>query len=409
MKSRYRIRPGRFSQAACFLFLVCVISGRLVAEDSRLFVNTSVSSVSRIELPRPTGRHSVGTVTYHWIDRERQETVTDEPNDLRQVIAQIWYPASPSTDYVPSAYIPQLESMRAGIPVLAGEVPLKIARNLASYTQIRTHSRRAVSFHREQTGKRFPLILFSPGGNMSRHWYTGLMEELASHGYVAAAISHAYSGWDVFPAGGFLKSAAWGMQSDDPEIARRGEENLSDTLAADARFVLDQLASLNEDDPLGRFTGRLDLERVAIIGHSRGGKTAARSASSDPRFKVVAILDNIGPDRETQIGLSQPQLTVRAPWPEARIQRLHLFLKRNTSKTGAFDVIVRGANHFSFSDLPVVDPNNYPSDKNPHHLHRVITQVLRCFLNRYLNGEEGVGFEELAKRLPEIQVTSFSR
>ena len=44
-----------------------------------------------IELPTPTGPHSVGTYTYHWIDHNRQERFTDEDfRDARQLIVQIW-------------------------------------------------------------------------------------------------------------------------------------------------------------------------------------------------------------------------------------------------------------------------------------------------------------------------------
>jgi predicted dienelactone hydrolase len=36
------------------------------------------------------------------------------------------------------------------------------------------------------------VLIFSPGGGMGREVYAAQPEDLASHGYVAAAISHPY-------------------------------------------------------------------------------------------------------------------------------------------------------------------------------------------------------------------------
>ena len=54
-------------------------------------------------------------------------------------------------------------------------------------------------------------------------------------------------------------------------------------------FALDPLAQLNTADPAGEFTGRLDLTRVGIFGHSFGGahllcKPPASGRSSNVLF-----------------------------------------------------------------------------------------------------------------------------
>ena len=40
-------------------------------------------------------------------------------------------------------------------------------------------------------------------------------------------------------------------------------------------FALDRLERLNASDPSGRFTGRLDMDRVGVLGHSLGGHRPA--------------------------------------------------------------------------------------------------------------------------------------
>lgn len=43
--------------------------------------------------PRPTGPYEIGTVTYHWVDAERPEVFTADPDDRRELMVQVWYPA----------------------------------------------------------------------------------------------------------------------------------------------------------------------------------------------------------------------------------------------------------------------------------------------------------------------------
>ena len=46
--------------------------------------------------PRPSGPYAVGTVTYHWVDAARPEIFTADPNDHRELMVQVWYPAQPT-------------------------------------------------------------------------------------------------------------------------------------------------------------------------------------------------------------------------------------------------------------------------------------------------------------------------
>ena len=65
------------------------------------------------ELPAPTGPHPVGTVTHHWIDAGRAEDLTPDPNDVRQLIVQIWYPGAVSVPGDSAAYFPEARAVQA--------------------------------------------------------------------------------------------------------------------------------------------------------------------------------------------------------------------------------------------------------------------------------------------------------
>ena len=53
------------------------------------------SLIPVISMPTPTGKHKIGTSIHHWVDQEREEWFTDDPNDFRQIMIQLWYPAKP--------------------------------------------------------------------------------------------------------------------------------------------------------------------------------------------------------------------------------------------------------------------------------------------------------------------------
>ena len=106
-------------------------------------------------------------------------------------------------------------------------------------------------------GERFPLVVVSHGYPGSRIFLSYLTENLASKGYVVAAIDHTDS---VFG-----------------EVAAFTSTLLN--RAADQLFTIDALAARERDD--GDFLhGLMDASRVAIVGYSMGGYGALASAGA---------------------------------------------------------------------------------------------------------------------------------
>ena len=82
----------RTNRAVLFVVLiVCCIVLSFRAHASFLFEDETPCEKT-IELPNPSGPSEVGLTTFFWIDESRPETATTDPNDRRQVIADIWYP-----------------------------------------------------------------------------------------------------------------------------------------------------------------------------------------------------------------------------------------------------------------------------------------------------------------------------
>lgn len=366
------------------------------------FANYARDCARTVSLPEPTGGRAVGTVTYHWVDRTRPDGLTPDPYDDRQIMVTLFYPAGETAGGERAPYFPELALLRAGFMTDQRDVPHQIAQQIAVRGCVVTHAFADVPVAATPTG--FPLVLISPGGNVSRHSHTALAEDLASHGWVVAVMSHLHSGWDVFPEGGFVMSSPYWQGADDApeaELARLDDE-LAAMLAADAVFTLDRLSGLSAADPSGRLTGRIDTTRVAVVGHSRGGSTVGRACHVEPRLGACVIFDNVGPEPETETGLSQPQLTIRRPWPEDRVGQLDAFLGRNRS--AAIDAVIAGTVHMSFTDLPLISPERYDASIEPGRAHEIVSALTRAFLEEHVLGRD----VELPT-FPEVALRRLSR
>ena len=57
--------------------------------------------------PPPSGPYQIGTLTYHWIDANRQERFGTALNAPRELMVQVWYPAK---EEATAAHVPYVEN-----------------------------------------------------------------------------------------------------------------------------------------------------------------------------------------------------------------------------------------------------------------------------------------------------------
>src|SRR5215208_524785 len=138
-----------------------------------------------------------------------------------------------------------------------------------------------------------------------RQMNTFLVEELVSHGYVVVAIDQPYTATDVvFPDGRqaeglpFEQTKPLARQSFLPAEraptlnGRTFQEGIVPYLAQDVSFALDRLAVLNQADPNGILSGRLDLQRAGIFGPSGGGLVGGEACRLETRrLRACLFLD----------------------------------------------------------------------------------------------------------------------
>ena len=333
-----------------------------------------------VRLPIPTGPHRVGTTTRYWADTTQPEPMTADTTDFRQFAASLFYPGWVEEDNVPRPYFPDLSAFRAAEQASRRASARGMDTLAQRFACVRTSTYTDVPL--DPSGGPYPVLFISPGGDMSRHWYTAMAQELTSHGYVVVVMSHAHSGMDMFPWGGLIRKHPY-YREDDP--VRNAE--LTQRMAEDVRFIFERIAALGSSGATSAFAGRLALDQVAIIGHSRGARAANLVCKTDNRFKACVRLDGLGPPIPPVLGLTQPQMTLRRPWNKPhRTAALRRLLTSGTHV--AYDVVIRNVSHFSFSDLTLVLPEAFRADIEPERGHALIGQYLRAFITQALGSPD---------------------
>jgi pimeloyl-ACP methyl ester carboxylesterase len=166
------------------------------------------------------------------------------------------------------------------------------------------------------------------------------------------------TGLVVFPDGRVIER----RPENNPELFS-GEEltRLADKLlaawTADIAFVLDQLQRLNTSDPSGKFTGRLDMTRVGVFGHSFGGATAAQFCSQDSRCEAGIDVDGSLHGSVIQAGIHKPFMFLLSDQgdfsSDAEVRQILADIQSVYDRLpagGRLRISIRGANHFLFSD-----------------------------------------------------------
>lgn len=248
-------------------------------------------------LPPPTGPSPVGRLSYDWVDSSRAAFLDSTKAARREIMVDVWYPTT--TRGGTAGYLPYLADFRV---VMDDSVARRrFAPEYAAIEggELRTHASEDAPVRCAISG--CPVLIFSHGGGVDRSLYTVQYEDLASHGYVVAAIAHTGETHRVvFPGGRSVASAALPPVLDPPEWRslpawQRGynhsvasanqERQVLRVEAADIRFVIDLVTRLDHasDSP---FRSRLDLTRIGALGHSAGGMAAALACQRDARIRA---------------------------------------------------------------------------------------------------------------------------
>ncbi|HUF38419.1 MAG TPA: hypothetical protein VMN57_07845 [Anaerolineales bacterium] len=356
-----------------------------------------------LPIPRPfppTGPYPIGTRTLHLVDDARTDPYAPEPNGSREILVQLWYPAVPVGRTQRAPWMP-------GADVIAPAVSewLRLPGFFLDHLiYARTDS--YLDMPVEQNDAGWPVILFSHGYGGFRAQNTFQVQELASRGYVVAAIEHTYASvMTVFPDGRVAAHNPDTLPDDvsDAEYVTAAGRLLVQW-SSDLHFTLATFDSMNAD-PDSWLSGSLDLSKLGVMGHSTGGGAAIQFCSEEVRCMAGLAMDPwLLPVRDEvlETGLDRPLLVMFSEtWSsDLNTARFRTLADGFPGKLSVFTIT--GSAHYDFSDLPQISPlSPYLGVKGP-----IDGDTLFAIVNAY-----SVDFFEmvLRGRAPELAYSGSSQ
>jgi predicted dienelactone hydrolase len=314
-----------------------------------------------VTLPAPGGPFAVGRSLYDWVDHGVTDTLASAPNTSREVLVWIWYPADPAG----------IAAAREGQPVTADYLPAGLAAATqdedGALNRLITRDFRKVRAHSladaplAARAQPYPVLLLRGGASASVSDYTTLAEDLASRGYVVAGVDAPYvTRLVAFPDGRVMKR----LPRNDVELCTEMDEpaqtecvnRLMAAWISDMKFVTGRLEQLNAADPSGKFTGRLDMNRLGAFGHSFGGAQAAEFCHEDARCKAGIDIDGLLFASVRDTGIQRPFMFILSDHGSSsgtEDRRFHEQIDSVYDRlpvNGRALVQIRGANHYFFAD-----------------------------------------------------------
>ena len=306
-------------------------------------------------MPAPEGDFSIGSETFHWVDSSRLEWFTDEnDNDVREIMVQAWYPSENSDSIGTNSYM-DFMNLRSKTLASAGKIPAFLPSHL---NMISTNTRNDVACSNKL--EKYPVLIFSHGITGSRHLHQILFEHLASKGYIVFALDHSFdANLTIFPDGKIADYRSEITGHPDSVLIREKQIN---TRAFDVGFIIDQIREIETGMIDSKLSGRLDLDRVALGGHSYGGATAILASHNHEIVKACVVLDgwiSPIPDKVISEGINVPFLFMGRPsWHDSdypgNYERLADLITHSSNEK--YDLRINQTLHLDYTDIPLMSP-----------------------------------------------------
>ena len=348
-------------------------------------------------MPAPGGDFSIGSETFHWVDSSRLEWFTDEnDNDVREIMVQAWYPSEDLNSIDPNPYMDFMK-LRSKTLASAGKIPAFLPSHL---DMIITNTRNDVDCS-EKLAK-YPVFIFSHGITGSRHLHQILFEHLASEGYVVFAPDHSFdANLTIFPDGKVADYRSEITGHPDSILIRGKQIN---TRAFDIDFVVDQIRKIEGGIIDSKLSGKIDLDRVALGGHSYGGATAVLASHNNEIIKACVVLDgwiSPIPDKVISEGIHVPFLFMGRPsWDDSdysgNYERLADLIAHSSNQT--YYLRIDRTLHLDYTDIPLMSPLVKHvmdiGDLNPSTTLSLINDLVLGFLEVHLLERDHKGFKQ---------------
>jgi predicted dienelactone hydrolase len=400
------IRASRFAAVKNRM----IISGALLSSASFVLLLL----VPMFSLPKPTGPYPVGTRIIYLKDLSRVESHGANHQMPRELIVQVWYPATVSKNH-----LAPYQRM--------SETTLATSYRSVLWTNSRVDAPIATD------GAPFIVLLFNHRWGGVRTQDTFLTEDLASHGYVVAAIDHTYNAGRVAMPDGRIIQDAFGYEPID--VTKRSADQIREvwnkeltTWVADETFVLTALQNENLDRT-SFWYGRLDTSRAGAFGHSFGGSASVQVCSVDARIRSALNLDGWTFGDIRHRAADQPVMYIygsqNTPRPEnlnskdpvARTEaELDVSDARQIDSSlqqyGGYKLYVNDTSHLDFTDHSLVSPWRNWTERGhiaPSQIQTIVRAYVLAFFDKTLRGEKPALLQSGdSSSFPEVKIEQYT-
>lgn len=252
----------------------------------------------------------------------------------------------------------------------------------------------------KRTDHPLPVVIFSHGLGGSREAAPYLGNYWAEHGYIGVFIQHPGSDESFWKP-----SASQGGPISKATLLPKFRQQLTNPAhainrAQDVHFIIDKLTELNKGS--GHLAGKLDLNSLAIAGHSFGSWTALTASgqtfvspsgkkieSGDPRIKAAIYLSPTvakkGADLDiTYGGIKIPGLHLTGTRDDSPVNSTKAEERRvpydHINKSDQYLVILDGADHMVFG----AGRKRIRADHDDVAQQEIVADVSTKFLDAYL-------------------------
>lgn len=353
------------------------------------------------------GSFAVGTHEYLWIDQNRAETFTKDPADRRHMLVRVWYPAERTPAAESSLYVSNVN-----------EFPEKSVYRRGGGFKTNSITDAPLA----KGTKRFPVLIYQPGGGTARFIGTFVTEQLASAGYVVISADHTgFSDTVLYPDGyrfqadTFLMPKPVGTLRDD---ALKNwdwlEKDVFPTWTGDVTYILNKIEELDRT-PGQSYYKRLDLSRIGMLGWSFGGATAVQMSKDDRRIKAIVDQDGQLFGDVSEKGTDRPVMLMhhgnedKPPKPsDAEVmkeliamtrERDRSFLERSTNDR--YEITIARTQHGHFSDFLLFFPAGR-DELDPRRGHEIIVAYTLAFFDKYLRNRDSDLLSGPSDKYPEV-------
>lgn len=210
-----------------------------------------------VSFPKPSGDFQIGFKKYFFKNPNRQDPFIEEKSP-REITVNLYYPA----DGINASEVPYINKKL--LKYFQSEFKNNgLDQNVLSLLRTGIYEETKISKRKDQ----YPLIILSHGSGGTPEFYTILIKELVSHGFIVAAINHTYNSYAALLSDNSIKFNSDVFNQFLQRLQLQGLDFYGVVTKTSVDDIQQTIDGLKNSD-LNKF---INFKKIGMVGHSIGG------------------------------------------------------------------------------------------------------------------------------------------